>query len=64
MKDLRIELFQLDWIKILDRAIKMRPTSWKKDPVLEWRNASDEINFAVIRALEEKEIIKPFKYDL
>jgi hypothetical protein len=40
---MRFELARLDWIKILDEAIKSRPTSWGKDIVCEWRNASDEV---------------------
>ena len=39
----RFDLARLDWIKILSRAIKSRPTSWGKDVVREWRNASDEV---------------------
>ena len=47
---------RLDWIAILDEAIKARPTSWwvgKTSPVREWRNASDEVCFAVINAMEK-----------
>jgi hypothetical protein len=57
---LKMILYRLDWIKILDRAIKMRPTSWNDNPVREWRNASDEINFAVVHALEEEGILNKF----
>jgi hypothetical protein len=52
--ELRARLYQLDWIKILADAIEMRPTSWNDKPVREWRNASDEICSAVIRALEKE----------
>lgn len=52
---------RLDWIKILDSAIKARPLSWWGDqtpPVREWRNASDEIAMAVLKAMEEVGMIK------
>lgn len=42
-KEVEFKITRLDWIKILSGAIKMRPTSWGKDVVREWRNASDEI---------------------
>lgn len=48
------DLYPLNWISILNRAIKSRPTSWSKNPVVEWRNASDEVCNAVISALREK----------
>ena len=56
-QDLKFEIYQLDWIKILHEAIKARPKSWNQDPVYEWRNASDEICGALIHALEEKSLI-------
>jgi hypothetical protein len=46
-------LYQLDWIKILDRAIKNRPLSWYEPAVREWRNASDEILFSLMLELKE-----------
>ena len=52
----RYSIMRLDWIAILDEAIKARPTSWwvgKTSPVREWRNASDEVCFAVINAMEK-----------
>jgi hypothetical protein len=60
--DLELELHRLDWIQILYEAIKGRPTSWGKEPVTEWRNASDEVLFSLLHALQEKGIIsaKPF----
>ena len=64
MQEIKIQLYQLDWIQILAEAIRMRPTSWNEKPVREWRNASDEICTAVIRALEKKVLIsnKEVKY--
>lgn len=55
---LREDLYALDWIKILDDAIKSRKTSWCDPAVREWRNASDEILFALIHALEDRGLIK------
>ncbi len=59
---LRTILHKLDWIQILDRAVKHRPTSWNfgsyNHPVVEWRNASDEVCMAVINALEDKQILE------
>jgi len=59
---LRIILHNLNWIQILDKAIKHRTTSWNfgsyNHPVVEWRNASDEICMAVINALEDKNILE------
>lgn len=49
-------MMRLDWIAILDEAIKARPTSWwvgETSPVREWRNASDEVCFAVINAMDK-----------
>ena len=56
----RYSMMRLDWIAILDEAIKARPTSWwgeKTPPVREWRNASDEVCFAVIHAMEKAGLI-------
>lgn len=61
---LKIQLYRLDWIKILNDAITSRKTSWSQDPVIEWRNAGDTICFAVCKALEEKGIIPKFGEDL
>lgn len=47
---IRDEIERLNWIKILDSAIKSRPTSWREDPVFEYRNASDEVKWAIMRA--------------
>lgn len=44
----KIEIGRLDWIKILDEAIKARRTSWGTDVVREWRNASDEVYSALM----------------
>lgn len=52
------DLARLDWILILDSAIKGRKTSWNENPVREWRNASDEIYGAVVLALKNKWKIK------
>lgn len=49
--DIKWRLTKLNWIKILDGAIKNRPTSWNDDPVREWRNASDEIWGSIMRAM-------------
>lgn len=51
---LKYDLARLDWIKILDKAIKSRPTSWRKNPVIEWVNASDEVMLALIHELEDE----------
>lgn len=69
---IRYEMAKLDWIKILDQAIKNRQTSWYGGnhtvasldgsfvpPVREWRNASDEIWCEVVKAMEEAKIIPP-----
>lgn len=55
------EIYQLDWIKILNEAIKSRPSSWNDNPIREWRNASDEILGALIHQMEEKKLIPTFK---
>ena len=53
-------LYNLDWIQILNDAIKSRPTSWAENPVIEWRNASDEICGAVCTALVMKGVMPAF----
>jgi len=51
--ELRQILYRLDWKKIMYDAYRMRPSSWREDPILEWRNASDCVCFAVMDALEK-----------
>ena len=58
--DLKVILFRLDWIKILNEAIEGRRSSWGERPVLEWRNASDEVNCAVVNALEQAGLLLSF----
>ncbi len=63
---LKQKIARLDWIKILDNAIKIRPTSWGTDIVREWRNASDTIWSAFMEECYKKKIFKkqifiPFK---
>lgn len=58
---LKIDIYQLDWIKILKQAIDRRPRSWSENPIWEWRNAGDEVCHALVQALEEKGILEPFK---
>ena len=58
-----LDIYKLDWIQILNKAIKNRTTSWyghqtlERDdfipPVREWQNASDEIAGEVIAAMRE-----------
>ena len=48
-------LWRLDWIKILRRAIELRPTSWSDNPVREWRNAADCLCIAIIDTLKKLE---------
>jgi len=62
VEELREIIGRLDWIKIMDKAIKSRPTSWDDNPIREWRNASDCVYWAVMDALE-KELYKKFKRD-
>jgi hypothetical protein len=61
--ELKQKLYNLNWIQILSNAIKSRPTSWNNEkfgtPVLEWRNASDEINYQVVKALEQLNPAQP-----
>jgi hypothetical protein len=80
---LKTKMYRLDWIKILQEAIDMRPSSWyplgfeprvfvmpdlkthdetKKYSPAEWRNASDEICGAVIRAMERDGLLKPLLF--
>ena len=47
------EIYLLDWIKIMDMAIKGRPTSWGERPIQEWRNASDEVLMALMDQCRE-----------
>ena len=59
LSEIKVSLYQLDWIKILDEAIKSRPNSWYRngsDTVREWRNAGDEILGAMMRQFIEKGI--------
>lgn len=66
---IRNELSKLNWIDVLNDAISSRSTSWVKNPVMEWRNASDEIYMSVIKHLglmyfdsTKKEKVKDIKY--
>jgi len=66
---IRNELSKLNWIDVLNDAISSRSTSWVKNPVMEWRNASDEIYMSVIKHLglmyfgsTKKERVKDIKY--
>ena len=58
-EELKKVLYGLDWMQILNKAIEGRKTSWNfgayNHPVIEWRNASDEVCVAVVKALEEYE---------
>ena len=58
--NLKIVLYRLDWIKILSEAIEGRKSSWGESPVREWRNASDEVNCAVVNALEQAGLLLSF----
>jgi len=53
-------LVSLDWIKILREAIEGRRSSWGERPVVEWRNAGDQVFSALIAELNRKKI-DPFK---
>ena len=61
-ENLRYILHSLDWIKILNNAVNNRKSSWNfqgfGNPVIEWRNASDEICMALINELEDKQILE------
>ena len=59
-EELKDKIYRLNWIKILKEAVDMRPTSWGNRPVIEWRNASDCVCVAVIKALEAEGIIPNF----
>jgi len=50
------EIYLLDWIKIMINAIEGRKTSWDKNPIIEWRNASDEVLMAFMSEAREKSI--------
>ena len=59
---LRQILHNLDWFKIMQKAIDSRKTSWNFQgyghPIIEWRNATDEVCMAVINALEDKGVLE------
>lgn len=61
---LKTLLYRLDWIHILQEAVMLRRSSWGKDVVVEWRNASDCVSSAVIRALEEVGVLLTFKEEI
>ena len=44
------ELGKLNWMHILRDAINNRPACWHKSSILQWRNASDEIYHALLKA--------------
>jgi len=66
LENLQTKLYQLDWIQILQEAIESRPSSWGypdrnvetengfDHPVIEWRNASDELISPIWNQLEEE----------
>lgn len=58
---IRQQLYRLDWIVILQKAIEARHTSWGKDVVREWRNASDEVLNALMSVAEEARIFLTFE---
>lgn len=47
-------LSEIDWRKILWKAIELRPTSWADHPFTELRNAGDTIYSALMIELREK----------
>jgi len=51
----RMRLTNKQWIQILKTAIDSRPTSWVKNPVIEWRNAADELMLAYNEAISQTE---------
>lgn len=55
-EEIKTDLYQLDWIRILKRAIDSRPRSWSDNPVLEFRNASDEVLAAMMDQAIDKGI--------
>jgi len=61
---LKYLLYTFDWIKILNEAIKSRPTSWETQAVREWRNAGDTICFSVIQAFIEAGIFPTHEEEL
>ncbi len=63
-EELKQKIYRLDWITILDEAIKGRPTSWAERPVHEYRNASDEVLMALIRHMEEAGILNKTSYEM
>jgi len=58
---IRLELYRLDWIIILKKAIEARRTSWGEDIIREWRNASDEVLSALMEVAEEARIFLTFE---
>ena len=60
-QDLKTVLYRLNWVSIMNEAVKLRPGSWADYPVREWRNASDCVSAALIFALEKKKILLDFK---
>jgi len=44
-------LYELDWAKILKRAVESRPEAWGES-LIQWKNASDTLIPQVIRELE------------
>ena len=67
-EDFKRAIYGLDMIKIVGDAIQNRETSWSEkcfvcghphEPaIVEWRNATDEIRWAILRELERKKILK------
>ena len=52
-------LFRLDWIKILQRAIAIRPEAWRPRgkttyKPAEWKNASDTLMHALLEEVDEQ----------
>jgi len=52
------KLYKLNWIEILGAAIDGRRSSWGDKPVIEWRNASDELLTALIRAMTAEGLVE------
>ena len=61
---LRYKMAKLNWILILKAATDGRRTSWAENPVVEWRNASDEVYMAVINAMERAGILPNSRKEL
>src|SRR5437879_2674299 len=57
----RVELYQINWIHALSMAIKTRTTSFAKDPIIEWRNAADQVYGSFMIEAEQKGIFKSLK---